>query len=51
MQRDQQYMTGEAERMYDPLFFEQFSRVNVFNSGESISGSFVNLNGVATLPT
>ena len=44
-----QYMTGEAERMYDPLFFEQFSRVNVSElKVESISGSFVNLNGVMT---
>ena len=47
--KTRQYMTGEAERMYDPLFFEQFSRVNVSElKVESISGSFVNLIGVMT---
>jgi len=48
-QRASRYMTGEAEEMYDPLFFKQFERVNVSKLAvDSISGSFVNLNGVMT---
>ena len=44
-----QYMTGDAERMYDPGFFEQFDRVNVSNlSVDNISGSFINFSGIMT---
>ena len=48
-QRASQFMAGEAKRMYDPSFFNQFERVNVSRlSVDSVSGSFVNLNGVMT---
>jgi len=43
------YMTGSAERMYNPAFFKQFERVNVSNlTVKSTSGSFINLSGVMT---
>ena len=48
-QRASKYMTGAAERMYDPAFFRQFERVNVSNlTVESVSGSFINLSGIMT---
>ena len=43
------YMTGAAERMYNPAFFKQFERVNVSNlTVDSVSGSFINLSGIMT---
>ncbi|KZR70217.1 hypothetical protein [Prochlorococcus sp. MIT 1303] len=48
-QRASKYMTGAAERMYDPEFFRQFERVNVSNLNvDSVSGSFINLSGIMT---
>ena len=48
-QRASKYMTGAAERMYDPTFFKQFERVNVSNlTVDSVSGSFINLSGIMT---
>ena len=48
-ERASQYMTGDAERMYDPGFFKQFDRVNVSNlTVDSVSGSFINLSGIMT---
>lgn len=48
-QRASQYMTGDAERMYDPGFFKQFERVNVSRlTIDNVSGSFINLNGIMT---
>ena len=48
-QRASKYMTGAAERMYDPAFFRQFERVNVSNlTIDSVSGSFINLSGIMT---
>ena len=48
-QRASKYMTGAAERMYDPAFFKQFERVNVSNlTVDSVSGSFINLSGIMT---
>ena len=48
-QRASQYMTGDAERMYDPRFFEQFDRVNISQlTVDNVSGSFINLSGVMT---
>ena len=48
-QRASKYMTGAAERMYDPAFFRQFDRVNVSNlTIDSVSGSFINLSGIMT---
>ena len=48
-QRASKYMTGAAERMYDPAFFKQFERVNVSNlTVDSASGSFINLSGIMT---
>jgi len=47
--RANQYMAGDAKRMYDPAFFKQFDRVNVSNlSVDNTSGSFINLSGVMT---
>ena len=47
--RASQFMTGEAERMYDPRFFKQFDRVNVSRlKVDNVSGSFINLSGVMT---
>ncbi|MDB4659672.1 trypsin-like peptidase domain-containing protein [Synechococcus sp. AH-551-C10] len=47
--RASKYMTGSAERMYDPAFFRQFERVNVSNlTVDSVSGSFINLTGIMT---
>ena len=47
--RASQYMTGDAERMYDPGFFRQFDRVNVSRlTVDNISGSFINLSGIMT---
>lgn len=48
-QRASKYMTGSAERMYDPAFFKQFERVNVSSlTVDSVSGSFINLSGIMT---
>ncbi|WP_115126616.1 hypothetical protein [Synechococcus sp. GEYO] len=48
-QRAFKYMTGAAERMYDPAFFRQFERVNISNlTVDSVSGSFINLSGIMT---
>ena len=48
-QQASKYMTGAAERMYDPAFFKQFERVNVSNlTVDSASGSFINLSGIMT---
>tara|TARA_Y100001954_G_C15764317_1_gene580925 strand:- start:1 stop:1014 length:1014 start_codon:yes stop_codon:yes gene_type:complete len=48
-QRASKFMTGSAERMYDPVFFRQFERVSVSNlTVDSVSGSFVNLSGIMT---
>ena len=48
-QQASKYMTGAAERMYDPAFFKQFERVNVSNlTVDSVSGSFINLSGIMT---
>ena len=48
-QRASKYMTGAAERMYDPAFFRQFERVNISNlTVDSLSGSFINLSGIMT---
>ena len=48
-QRASKYMTGAAERMYDPAFFRQFERVNASNLNvDSVSGSFINLSGIMT---
>ena len=47
--RASQFMTGEAERMYDPGFFKQFDRVNVSRlKVDNVTGSFINLSGVMT---
>ena len=43
------YMTGDAERMYDPEFFRQFARVNISNlTVDNVSGSFINVSGIMT---
>ena len=48
-QKASQYMTGDAERMYEPGFFKQFERVNVSRlTIDNVSGSFINLNGIMT---
>lgn len=48
-ERASQYMTGDAERMYDPELFKQFNRVNVSNlTVDSVSGSFIELSGIMT---
>ena len=48
-QQASKYMTGAAERMYNPTFFRQFERVNVSNlTVDSVSGSFINLSGIMT---
>ena len=48
-QKASQYMTGDAERMYEPGFFKQFERVNVSRlTVDNVSGSFINLSGIMT---